>query len=208
MKYQSQNNETAIALKYFKGRKGTILDIGANTGLFLSNSYDLIQQGWSCIAIEPSSVFKELKELHKDNKKKVQCHNVAIAKNRGKLKFFESGAHVKGGTDKALVSTAVPQEMERWKDVDFTETEVDAIPFAEFMMENGYDSLKIDYISMDVEGLEWEILQQINLEFWGVELLCIEFNGDKDLARKFTNYCYKFGLKEIHRNSENLIFAK
>lgn len=208
MKYQSQNSETAIALKYFKGRKGTMLDIGANTGLFLSNSYDLIKQGWSCIAIEPSSAFKELKELHKNNKKKVQCHNVALGKTNGKLKFFESGAHVKGGTDKALVSTAVPEEMERWKDVDFEETEVDVIPFADFMMENGYDSLKIDYISLDVEGMEMEILEQINLKFWGVDLLCIEWNGKKELEKKYTAYCANHGLKEIHRNAENIIFAK
>lgn len=206
-KYQSQNNETKIALKYFKGRIGTILDIGANTGYFLSNSYDLIQKGWDCIAIEPSSVFEDLKRLHKGNRK-VKCHNVAIGRTKGKLKFFESGAHVKGGDDKALVSTAVPKEMDRWKEVDFTETEVDVIPFNEFMAENGYDGLKIDYISLDVEGMEMEILEQINLKFWGVDLLCIEWNGKNELERKFTQYCAKHGLKEIHRNSENLMFAK
>lgn len=204
-KYTSQNSETSIALKYFKGRKGTILDIGANTGLFLSNSYDLIQQGWKCVAIEPSSAFEDLQELHKDNPN-VTMHNVAIGDNKGKLKFYESGEHVKGGGDKALVSTAVPSEMNRWNEVDFKETEVDVITFADLL--ELHPNEKFNYISLDVEGYEVVILPQIDLASVGCELLCIEFNGDKDLARKFTNYCYRFGLKEIHRNAENILFAK
>lgn len=204
MKYQSQNLETEISLKYFKSRTGTILDIGANTGLFLSNSYDLIQQGWKCIAIEPSSAFEDLQKLHEGNPN-VTMHNVAIGDNKGKLKFFESGAHVKGGTDKALVSTAVPQEMNRWNEVDFKETEVDVITFADLL--ELHPNQQFNYISLDVEGYETVILPQIDLKAVGCEFLCIEFNGDKDLARKFKNYGYKFGLKEIHRNAENLILA-
>lgn len=204
-KYTCQNNETNVALKYFKGRKGTILDIGANTGYFLSNSYDLIQQGWKCIAVEPSSAFEDLEKLHSKNKSNVKMHKVALGSTKGKLKFFESGAHIKGGIDKALVSTAVPKEMERWKDVDFKETEVDVVPVNEFLHQ--YEGKKIDYISLDVEGMELEILQQINLKQWGVELLCIEWNSKPILAAQFISYCKKFGLKEIHRNSENLIFA-
>lgn len=207
MKYKSQNNETAIALKYFKERKGTMIDIGANTGDFLSNSYDLIKMGWECICIEPSSAFEELLKLHKGNRR-VKLHNIALGKEKGKLKFYESGAHVKGGTDKALVSTAVLSEMERWKDVDFEETEVNVIPFNDFMRENGYDSKKIDYISLDVEGMEWIILEQINLSIYGVEMLCIEWNGKKELADKFMAYCSNHGLREIHSNSENKIYAR
>lgn len=204
MKYKSQNNETEIALKYFNGRTGTILDIGANTGLFLSNSYDLIQRGWNGILVEPSSAFEDLQELYKENNY-VEIHNIALGKENGKLKFYESGAHVKGGTDKALVSTAVPSEMERWQDVDFKETEVNVMAVRDFLYT--YVQTRLNYISLDVEGMEWDILQQIDLKLVGCEFLCVEFNGKKELARKFKNYCYKFGLKEIHRNAENLIFA-
>lgn len=205
MKYKSQNNETDIALKYFKGRKGTILDIGANTGDFLSNSYDLIKLGWSALLIEPSSAFEELSELYKDTAN-VELHNIALGKSDGKLKFFESGAHVKGGTDKALVSTAVASEMDRWKDVDFKEIEVDVVNVEKFL--SLYTDTKLNYISLDVEGMEWEILQLIDLTKFGCEFLCVEWNGNKQREIEFRNYCYKHGLKEIARNSENLIYAR
>lgn len=205
MKYKSQNNETEIALQYFKGKTGTILDIGANTGLFLSNSYDLIKKGWFGVLVEPSSAFEDLNELYGIKNDSVDIHNIALGKESGKLKFFESGAHVKGGTDKALVSTAVPSEMERWADVDFKETEVNVMAVKDFL--SMYTDKKFNYISLDVEGMEWEILQEIDLKEVGCEFLCIEWNGNKELARKFKNYCYKYGLKEINRNAENLIFA-
>lgn len=204
MSYTSQNNETNIALKYFKGRKGHILDIGANTGYFLSNSYDLIQQGWFGVLIEPSSAFEDLEKLYKGNNN-VELHNIALGKNDGKLRFYESGAHVKGGTDKALVSTAVPQEMERWSEVDFKETEVNVMNVQSFL--DCYKDKKFNYISLDVEGMEWEILQLINLKEVGCEFLCVEWNGNEKLRWKFTNYCAKFGLKETHRNAENIIYS-
>lgn len=204
MSYTSQNNETAIALKYFKGKKGNILDIGANTGLFLSNSYDLIKQGWFGVLIEPSSVFEDLEVLYKGNNN-VDIHNIALGKSDGRLKFYESGAHIKGGTDKALVSTSIPKEMERWSEVDFKETEVNVMSVKSFL--DCYKDKKFNYISLDVEGMEWEILQLINLKEVGCEFLCVEWNGNKDLEKKFTNHCNKNGLKEISRNAENLIFA-
>jgi len=204
IKYQSQNNETNIALKYFKGRKGNILDIGANTGYFLSNSYDLIKEDWFAVLVEPSSAFEELETLYKGNKH-VELHNIALGKKDGKLKFYESGAHIKGGNDKALVSTAIPKEMERWSEVDFNETEVNVMSVTSFL--DCYKDKKFNYISLDVEGMEWEILQLINLKQVGCEFLCVEWNGNKDLEKKFTSHCGKYGLKEISRNAENLIFA-
>lgn len=205
MKYQSQNNETRVAIDYFKGKICTMLDIGANNGFDLSNSYDLIKQGWECICVEPSSVFKELKKLHKDNDK-VYLHNVALGSASGKLKFFESGAHIPNGKDKALVSTAVEREMNRWPDVEFKEIEVDVIPVSDLL--RVYEGKKIDYVSLDVEGMDLEILKQINLTAIGCDLLCVEWNGNKNIEREFRNYCTEHGMKEIHRNSENIMYAR
>ena len=41
MRY-SQNNEQDIILQYFGNRKGFFLDIGANDGITLSNTYALL----------------------------------------------------------------------------------------------------------------------------------------------------------------------
>lgn len=204
LKYQSQNNETEIVLGYFGKKKGTVLEIGSNDGKTLSNSYDLIKMGWKSTLVEPSSVYKELEDLHKDNDK-VETFNVAIGKEKGELTFYESGAHVSGGSDKALVSTAEPEELKRWENVEFKKTKVPVISFQDLLDQSS--NKKFDYISIDVEGMEMDILPQIDFKAIGCSCLCIEWNGSKVLRYKFREYCQPFGLREIHRNAENIIFA-
>lgn len=208
--FKCQNNETQLVLDYFAKRhgpefKGNVLEIGANDGVTFSNSFDLIELGWSAWLVEPSSVFSSLADLHSDSEN-IHCLNVAIGSDRGKMTLFESGAHVTGGRDSALVSTFIPAEMQRWNGVDFKPVSVDVITFDDLYSNAGQPIMH--YISLDVEGMEWDILKQIDLNAVGCEALCIEWNGRSVIGRMFSNYCAKFGLREIARNGENLIFAR
>lgn len=206
----SQNGEDLIILEYWDHHctllsdNPTVVEFGANNGTDLSNSKLLIEQGFSAILIEPSAVFKQLKELHKNNEN-VFCENVAVGAKNGTIDFYESGAHVPGGSDKALVSTADVRELKRWPDVKFEKKIVQVVDVKTLRHKYPGDW---DVISIDVEGLDWVVLQQIDLNEVGCKLLCIEWNSVPTLAKQFTDYCAKFGMKEITRNAENLIFAK
>jgi len=202
---KSQNNEAQIVHDYFKGFKGTVLDIGANDGKTFSNSYDLIQSGWSGVLFEPGTVFGKLENLYKDNKK-VQCYQLAISDKEEMLTFYESGAHVKNGMDTGLVSTLDWHETLRWRNngVEFTELIAQGVPFSWV-----YKWHKtFDFITIDAEGNDWSILQQINLDAVGCKCLCIEWNGDGKLKLLYSSYCSDFGMRLISENRENLIFAK
>lgn len=205
MKSYSQNNEDLFVLDYFKGFKGTLLEIGANDGHTLSNSLLLIENGWKAWLVEPSSAFYSLEELHKDNKL-VHCCYFGIGEKDETVKFYESGAHVIGGSDKALVSSVYINETDRWKKqgVEFTEKETVLISWNRFSDNN----FILDFISIDAEGMDWQILKQIDLTAVGCKCLCIEFNGDKSLEVQFTNYCALHGLKLAHVNNENLLFVR
>ena len=148
---KSQNNEAQIIANYFGKFKGTVLDIGANDGQTFSNSYDLIKSGWSCVAIEPGSVFTQLQELYKDNKA-VTCYQLAIAEKEQILTFYESGAHVKNGSDSGLVSTLDYNETIRWRNngVEFDERKVQAVPFSwVYKWHKQFDFITIDAESND-----------------------------------------------------------
>lgn len=210
-KHKCQNNETQIVIDWFAKNygadfKGNLLDIGANDAITFSNSYDLIDMGWKAWLIEPSSAFNEIEKLYCNNDK-VDYFNVAIGPKRGKMTLYESGAHVKDGMDKALVSTLVPSEMDRWGSVKFNPVTVDVITFNDLLAQMDWTG-RIHYLTIDVEGFEMEILKQIDLRAIGCQVLCIEWNGRSVVGSMFTNYCAKYGMKEIHRNGENLIFAK
>lgn len=207
MESHSQNKEDLKIAKYFNGKVGTLLSVGENDGKTYSNAKLLIDNGWSAYLLEPASVFQELHILHEDNEK-VKTFNFGLGLKEETVKFYESKNHVPGGTDKALVSSTSYEETKRWRQagVEFIECEIRLMPFNKFWEEQGNPILS--FITIDCEGNDWNVLQQINLKDVGCECLIIEWNGDKVMARKFANYCYKFGLREIHSNAENKIYAK
>jgi len=202
MNTYSQNKEDLIALEYFGDFKGSLLEVGANDGQTLSNSKLLIQNGWKATLLEPGSTFDLLDEFHK-NKKNVQCFNFGISSKTEVIKFYESGAHIKNGHDRGLVSTTDVKEMQRWqkRGVEFKNVTAQMHSF------DWFECRKFDFISIDAEGMDWVILQQIDLRAVGCQLLCIEWNSDMLSERLFRAYCHSHGLYELIRNPENIIYG-
>lgn len=206
----SQNREDEFVLRYFKNFKGTLLEIGANDGQTLSNSNLLIQYGWAAHLVEPASVFADLQALHANNPK-VKCYNFGIGICTGggvKIPFYESANHIPGGSDRGLVSSIHANETDRWRKagVQFSTKSIQLYNFMDFWDEAGFPDF--DFISIDVEGCDLEILQQIDFAACRCKCLCIEWNSDYELYRKFVDYCAAAGLVLRVQNAENLIFCR
>ena len=200
----SQNNEEQIIADYFQDRKGTFLEIGANDGKTLSNCYALALKGWAGVCVEPSpQVFDKLKNTYKHNDK-IQCVKVAIGTENKMVKFFDSGSLLTAD-DKSLVSTILESETIRWKrNVSYKEIEVEQVDVKTLIEITGENTF--DLISIDAEGLDYQILSQIDLNKVNCQMVVVEWNGkDKNL---YTMYCESFGMKLIAENQENLIFVK
>lgn len=196
MRY-SQNNEEDIILKYFGDFKGHLLDIGANDGVTLSNSRKLMEIGWDGDFVEPSDkAFEKLSSLYPN------CHKVAISIENGLASLYDSDSHL-SGNDTGLLSTLKQEETKRWKYNNFQEIQVEMVDFKTLL--EFTSSKMFDFITIDAEGMDYEILSQINLNEVGCKLICVEHNG-KDIE-KFKSYCQSFGMKEISRNGENLIMG-
>lgn len=200
----SQNGEDKIAKDYFGDFIGSVLDLGANDGKTLSNSLALIELGWSAVLVEPSKeAFKKCEELHSGNDN-VKLLNVAIANENTVLPFFESGTHLKNG-DTALLSSLKQTETLRWfgTDNEFTEGVTECIDFK--TMIDLSPIKQFDLISIDCEGMDWDILTQIDLKAIGCKMLIVEHN-QKDI-QLYVEYARGFGMREFHRNFENIIFV-
>lgn len=62
MKQYSYRGEQQFLLEFFGGIKGYFVDIGANDGLYASNTRALAESGWKGLLVEPNpSVFASLK---------------------------------------------------------------------------------------------------------------------------------------------------
>jgi FkbM family methyltransferase len=196
----SQNSEEQIIKDYFGGFVGAFLDVGANDGVTLSNTRALAEAGWCGVLVEPSpQAFARLKE----NCKQYKClypYPFALGNFNGEINLWESiGQHLNKG-DVGLVSTTVTDEMRRWSGEKFNAVMVKCFRWKTFLNRLKYK--KFDFISIDCEGMDLEVLKQIDLT--DTKMVCVEWNGKNKQA--FIDACPGFRL--IHENGENLIFAR
>lgn len=207
LKSYSQNGEDLWVLKYFGNFRGTLLEIGANDGITLSNSRLLIEMGWKAHLVEPASVFSKLQALYTGNDD-VKCYNYGIGEQATVVPFYESLNHVPGGSDRALVSSVDYEETVKWRNsgVEFVEGAIELKTFEEFYIEA--EAPALDFISLDAEGFDWSILQQIDLDAVGCKCLCIEWNGNYRLQNMIVGYCTSYGMRIGLENRENLIFIR
>jgi FkbM family methyltransferase len=206
----SQGQEEKVILNYFYGRIGTLLSIGENDGITLSNALALIERGWNAVLVEPDpEAFTPLVELHQWNKNVISI-NAAISDKDGSIDFFSSGPIGAYPKSTGLVSTLVAAERNAWiSQSSFVKTKVNSYTVAGLMQSLStlkHPIEKFNFITIDAEGMDYTILKQMDLTAMGCELLCVEWNGkDQEL---FEGYARQFGLSIKFRNAENLIYGK
>jgi FkbM family methyltransferase len=208
--YYGQNKEDEvihqlILSKYGNEFKGSFLDLGANDGITLSNSRFFIENGWKGILIEAGKLpYEKLMTTILPNTVAINC---AVGNQNGFLTFYESN-NLLNANDVGLVSSLVADETQRWRNagVGFTEYQVECFTWESFTDKFHLKSQNFDIISIDIEGMDYDVLIQMNLEELGCKVLCVEFNG-KDI-QKYVDYANKYAMTLVYQNPENLIFLK
>ena len=208
MKNYSQNNEQDTILNYFGAASEHIcfLDIGCNDGLKFSNTFALSLHGSKGLLVEPAPIAFErlIKNYHWNEY--VILVNAAIGGQNGEAVFYDSGQEDihKGGI--SLLSTLNKEETKRWSSVAFREIEVKVITFEKLLKDSPYKTFQ--FISIDAEGEDVQILKQIDLGAVGCVCVCVEWNSKPEVLQEIKNHCRKFGLENILLiNSENIVIG-
>lgn len=198
----SQNNEEEIIRNYFNSSLVSYLDIGANDGKTLSNSYAFYLAGSEGVCVEASP--KAFGLLQKNQPNSILI-NSAVGTYDGNITLYESG-ELLGNGDTSLVSSTVESELKRWDNINmpFEPILVKCITFDTLINECHIN--KFDFLTIDIEGMELDVLPQIDFNKLCIKLACIEWNSkDKD---KYDNIMQPQGFRIIHTNAENLIYTK
>ena len=194
---------------YFRSmNNGFFVEIGAYNGIDGSNCYFFEKfLNWSGIAIEPSP--SQFLALQKN--RKCKCVNKAVAKKSEKIEFIDV---IEGYTQMSGINNSSYQKTLEIINKDLrTVLDKKIIEAATFSEIVEYNYL-IDYLSIDVEGGEMDILESIDFDLYKIKVLSIEnnypseINYEKYLSEKGFCYIDSVGVDEIYFNKKYPINIK
>ncbi len=175
----SQSGEDIIICDLFSRlniQHPSYLDIGANDPVALSNTYRLYKRGSKGVCVEPNPI---LYEKIKKKRPKDICLNAGVAFNEKRESTFYLFPEQFSG-----LNTFSKEEVDFWEhtgndDVGRHKVEktinMKLMPVNEIMEK--YFSPHPNFISIDVEGLDFEILKTIDFSKYKPEAFCIETLG-------------------------------
>lgn len=212
-KHYSQYKQDIFVKNYYKHlphkERYIFVDIGANDGITYSNSYLLEnddEQNWEGILIEADCDIFEKCCL---NRKHAHKYNVALCNIDGKVDFMQiiGSAQMLSGiiNDYSIEHLSrIHREIEEGGDT-FRIISMEGARFSTIMSKHP-DIQEIDYLSIDVEGSEMNILHGIDFQKYKINLIGIEDNypGNSQIEEFLKQHQYK----EIYRLGCDRFFEK
>lgn len=202
----SQKGEDSLLWEFFNYRSsGFFVDVGAFDGVHLSNSYSFELAGWSGICVEANPEYFQLCAKARPNSKCVNAACVGDPSMR-QITFKSEPIGLLSGVSVDADDVAQRYERRGLHFEGFKEITVPAVTLNEllerFLPEGGV----IDFISIDVEGTEIEVLKGLDLDRFQVSVLVIEANNDK-ARQELESYLKPTGYVVARILGPNLIFT-
>lgn len=192
--YKSQyGQDRYVNETFFQNKKGGFfLDIGAHDGITGSNTYFFEKElGWHGICFEPlPHLFKKLQES-----RDCICINKCVAAVEGQLPFLHVDSvdeMLSGlcGTYDPRALQIVTQDMKTYGG-EFKILQLEAIRLDTLLPQHGITH--IDFLSLDTEGSELEILKTIDFSKITIDVITVENNYNESPIREFLlNHQYQF----------------
>ena len=165
-------------------RNGFFVEFGSTNGFDLSNSYLLEKDfGWKGILCEPASVWKE-----------------DLKKNRNSILDFRCVWKTSGKTLNLIVPSKPEFSkisiLKNQKSLNVDQSEkVETVSLIDLL--NTYNAPKnIDYLSIDTEGSEYEILEAFDFSKYRISIITCEHNFSKE-REKILKLLNKNGYQRV-----------
>lgn len=149
-------------------KKRFFVEFGATDGIYLSNTYVLEKEFyWDGLLIEPARIWREALTNNRNSKIDFRCV------------YDKTGEQIEFNESKDAVYSTIHQfseldvhKLKRNHGLNYT---VDTVTLNDVLVEHGAP-LVIDYLSIDTEGSEFEILQSVDFNHWSFKIITVEHN--------------------------------
>lgn len=131
-------------------RNGTYVDVGGHHPIFGNNSYFFYLRGWRGIVVEPNPIFKPIYKKFRPNDYLV---SEGVAEFDGLLEYFEFESNLINTFSKNYISenNLGDSVVNKWR--------IPVKKLSTLIEQSNLKSLQIDFLSIDVEGLELDVLK-------------------------------------------------
>ena len=201
-KFFSQAGQDKIIKNHFFQNKknGFFIEVGAYDGIIGSNCYHFEKfLGWEGIAIEPSNI--QYDKLKKN--RKCKTINKAISDEVKDVEFLEV---VEGLTQMSGINNENYTATELIKKNGKSKTKKSKITTTTFEEEIKSD-IEIDYLSIDIEGGELDLLKSVDFNKYRIKVISVEnnvpdkFNYNSFFKSKNFSFFDRIGQDEIFYNN-------
>ena len=202
MYYSQCKQDEMMERMVFKGYKsGIYMDIGAHDGVTYNNTlYFAKHNGWTGINVEPlKSVYDKL-VLSRPNDINL---NYAVANTDGTAEFMANTGYTE--MISGLVSTYDSRHDTRLKNENSVMgSKTDIITVNTKRVEticDEYNITHINYLTIDVEGAEFEVIKSINFDKVMIDVIGFE-NNYHDTSMPIIAYLETHNFKLIYKNTD------
>ena len=197
-KTYSMFGEDLIVENFFKKKSsGIYVDIGCYHPYDGSNTHLLFKKGWNGINIDLSELSIE---LFKATRKKDLNLRLSVGSKNGKTKFFFRKKI-------NMLNTTDEKHAKQYFLNGFQTSILKQKTLNRILEQSKYKNSKIDFLNIDAENTEYQILKKFNFKKYDPKLICIEIHGqNKNLPvyKLLTEQKYQ----KIWRKDYSYIFKK
>jgi FkbM family methyltransferase len=205
--YYSQEGEDCLLWQIFHTRKsGFYVDVGAFDGIHLSNSYLFEQQGWQGVCIEPHPLYYQ---KCRQNRPGAVCLHAACvgAESISEITFYTEAiglfSGVIGGRQEDVKRRYVKRQMDF---NDFEENKIAAKTLNSILAAYLPDGMHLNFVSIDVEGSELDVLKGFDIERYHPDVLVLEANS-VEARQILSSYLKPLGYFDARKVGDNVFYA-
>lgn len=200
----SQEGEDRFLERIFEGQKnGFYIDIGAHHPFRFSNTYLFYKKGWRGINIDANpnsiSLFNKFRKLDKNI-------NIGIGNSNSEMIFYKFKEAALSSFDKNLSNKRISEGWELESEMIIKVTRLRDI------LKNVLNSNQvIDFMNIDVEGLDFEVLQSNDWDIVRPKIVmveCLNENFDKIFTNEIYLYLEKLGYEFLGKTHNTCFFKR
>jgi FkbM family methyltransferase len=177
-------------------KPGFFLDIGAGHPIQISNTWVLQSQfDWSGIVVEPNPDFSILHEQIRKSEK-VQTLKLAVTPTRQPHMRYQNDGEYSGNPDN------FPGELHHARSLHRSELSIDLVPAITVReILDARNISQIDYLNIDIEGGEVEILKSFPFDYCRVGLITVEHNYRHSDIKAVDDFLTEMNFRKCFNNS-------